>query len=143
MALSPSRTSVSSVSFAASCAGLAAGGAGAAGLAGPDGFFAPALEKVESVLGWLRGGAAEEMDHAGLEERLLADGHEFARLMLQGYGDGQRRGPGRLGRDLGDQPGAAAARAPQLTDDAGRRPRTGHGRGQHARSRRAGGGGSR
>lgn len=53
-------------------------------------------------------------------------------------GGGQRRGPG-CRRDLGDQPGAAVARAAQLKRDACLRPRAGDAGGQHARGRRAGG----
>ncbi len=51
------------------------------------GLFAPAGELFGSVVAWLGGPVAGALDHAGLEERLVADARELGRLLLQAHLD--------------------------------------------------------
>ena len=51
------------------------------------GLFAPAGELFGSVVAWLGGPVAGALDHAGLEERLVADARELGPLLLQAHLD--------------------------------------------------------
>jgi hypothetical protein len=110
MALSPACTCVS-------CPAHRAAAPAACVPAGPQGLFAAARERFESVVAGLAGPGAGALSHGELEERLGDDARELARLLLQAHLDLRAAAEGRA---------RAVTGADQVTR---RRAETGHRRG--------------